>query len=191
VGRIIARYGLEGINDELATAWTGESETRSSTRELATSLNERVLAAAFEEAGRSYNDGEIENTLRLLTGENVSSGTRVQVRNELQRDGIDVEQVKRDLVSHQTVYNHLTDCLGLSIESPSDEKRIERGQDKIGALQGRTASVTEETIARLDETGAIDVGGFNVTVSVTVTCGDCLQEHTVRELLERGACGCE
>jgi hypothetical protein len=191
VGRTITRYGLEGINDELVAAWTSRGEQRSSTRELATFLNEQVLAAAFDEAGLSYKDGEIENTLRLLTDEDVSSGMRVQARNELQRDGLEIERVEQDLVSHQTVYNHLTGCLDRSIEPPSDEERLERGRAKIGALQGRTALVTEETIARLDEAGVIDVGNANVTVSVTVTCEDCLQEHTVRELLDERTCDCQ
>jgi hypothetical protein len=126
-----------------------------------------------------------------LTDDDVSSGTRVQVQNELQRDGLEVEQVEQDLVSHQTVYKHLTGCLDRSLEPPSDEERLDRGQAKIGALQGRTALVTEETIARLKETGAIDVGEFNVTVSVTVTCEDCLQEHTIRELLDERTCDCQ
>ncbi len=48
----------------------------------------------------------------------VSSGTQVQTRNELQRDGVLVDRVESDFVSHQTVYNHLTNCLGAKLEAP-------------------------------------------------------------------------
>jgi len=64
-------------------------------------------------------EGEVENTYRLLTDDDVSSGTWVQTRNTLQRDGIPVKQVEFNFVPHQIVYNHLTKCL----ETKLDELR--------------------------------------------------------------------
>lgn len=190
LGRVAGEYDLSRLDDDLVAYWTGDGDEQRSTRELATLVNQRVLEAALREAGVSYKEGEIENTYRLLTDDDVTSGTRVQTRNELERDGVPVEAVESDFVSHQTVYNHLTKCLEASLETPDDEERLERGAEKLGALQNRTEAVTVDTIAQLRRNDVIDVGEFDVLVSVTVTCEECHQQFTVRELLDERACGC-
>lgn len=190
LGRVAGEYDLSRLDDDLVAYWTGDGDEQRSTRELATLVNQRVLEAALREAGVSYKEGEIENTYRLLTDDDVTSGTRVQTRNELERDGVPVEAVESDFVSHQTVYNHLTKCLEASLEAPNDEERLERGAEKLGALQNRTEAVTVDTIAQLRRNDVIDVGEFDVLVSVTVTCEECHQQFTVRELLDERACGC-
>ncbi|MDQ2052439.1 hypothetical protein RBH26_18395 [Natronolimnohabitans sp. A-GB9] len=190
LGRVGDEYELRALDEELIAYWTGDGDEQLSTRQLATYVNQRVLEAALEDAGILPKDGEIENTYRLLTDDDVSSGTRVQTRNELRRDGVEVDQVESDFVSHQTVYNHLTDCLETSLEKPSDDERVERSVDKLGALQNRTAAVTADTVEQLDRNDIIDIGEFNVAVSVTVTCEDCLQEYPIRTLLDQRSCDC-
>ncbi|QRV16217.1 rod-determining factor RdfA [Haloterrigena salifodinae] len=190
LGRVATQYELAGLNDDLVAYWTGDGDDQRSTRELATYVNHRVLEAALEEADIPPKEGEVENTYRLLTDDDVSSGTRVQTRNELQRDGVPIDRVESDFVSHQTVYKHLTDCLGAKLETPSDEERLESSSEKLGALQNRTAAVTADTVAQLERNEVVAIGDFDVTVSVTVTCEDCLQEYTIRELLENRACDC-
>ncbi|SFS90317.1 rod-determining factor RdfA [Halostagnicola kamekurae] len=190
LGRISNEYGLSGLDDELVALWTGEADEQYSTRKLATYVNELVLEAAFEEAGVTAKEGEVENTYRLLTDDDVTSGTQVQTRNELERDGVPVEQVESDFISHQTVYNHLTKCLEASLETPSDEERLERSREKLGSLQNRTAAVTADTVAHLERNDIVDIGEYNVSVGITVTCEDCFEEFTVRELLENRSCSC-
>lgn len=190
VGRITDQYGLQGLDDELVRYWTATTADRYSTRELAEHVNQRILEAALDEAGLQYKDGEIENTYRLLTSDDVSSGTRVQTRKELERDSVPIEAVESDFISHQTVYNHLTGCLEAELETPSDEERLERSRDKLGALRNRTAAVTEDTVAQLERSDVLDIGEFNVLVNVTVTCEECQTQYTIRDLLEQGGCDC-
>ncbi|PCR88821.1 rod-determining factor RdfA [Natrinema ejinorense] len=191
IGRMADQYELDRLDDDLVAYWTGDADEQYSTRALATVVNQRILEAALKQADISFKEGEIENTYRLLTDDDVSSGVQVETENELERDGVAVDQVKSDFVSHQTVYNHLTDCLDASLDSPSDEERLEQSGEKLGALQNRTAAVTTDTIERLDNNDIIDIGGFNVVVSATVTCEECFQEYTVRELLDNGSCNCD
>jgi hypothetical protein len=190
IGRIADKYNLSTLDDDLIAYWTGDTTEQYSTRELATYVNQRVLESALETAGVSVKEGEIENTYRLLTDDDVSSGTRVQTRTELERDGVPIEQVESDFVSHQTVYNHLTDCLETSLATPSDEERLERSAEKLGALQNRTAAVTEDTVAQLERNGILEIGEHSVTVSITVTCQECFEEYTIRDLLEERSCDC-
>ncbi|ELY38967.1 rod-determining factor RdfA [Natronorubrum tibetense] len=191
LGRVAGEYGLQRLDDQLVEYWTGERDEKMSTRQLATYVNQRVLETALEDANILLKDGEIENTYRLLTDDDVSSGTQVQTRNELERDGVAIDDVESNFVSHQTVYNHLTDCLEATLETPSDDERVERSADKLGALQNRTEAVTSDTVAQLKRNDILDVGEFNVTVSVTVTCEDCLQEYPIRTLLDERSCDCQ
>ncbi|GAB7021378.1 rod-determining factor RdfA [Halostagnicola sp. A-GB9-2] len=190
LGRVSNQYGLAELDDDLVARWTGKAEQQYSTRKLAKYVNELVLEQALEEANVAAKEGEIENTYRLLTDDDVSSGTQVQTRNELERDGVPVEEVESDFISHQTVYNHLTKCLEASLEEPTDEERLERSREKVGSLQNRTEAVTGDTIAHLERNDILDIGEYNVAVSITVTCEDCFEEYTVRELLDQQSCRC-
>ncbi|MDS0223049.1 hypothetical protein NDI54_17015 [Haloarcula sp. S1AR25-5A] len=190
LGRVADSYELTELDEDLIAYWTGETGEQYSTRSLATVVNQRVLKAALQAANVSFKEGEIENTYRLLTDDDVSSGARVETRTELQHGGVPIEQVESDFVSHQTVYNHLTDCLDTALDSPSDEERLTKSQEKLGALQSRTAAVTTDTIEQLDRNGIVDIGEFNVVISATVTCEDCYRQYTVQEFLEEGACDC-
>ncbi len=191
VGKTIHRYELSDLETKLVTYWTSDGDDQRSTRQLASLLNRRVLESALTSAGVLLKEGEVENTYRLLTDDDVSSGERVQVRNELERDGVDIEQVESDFVSHQTVYNHLTTCLEAQLETPTDQERLEKSADKLGALQNRTSAVTRDTIATLERNGIVDIGTFTVDLSLTVTCEECFEEYTIAELLERQMCACD
>jgi len=191
VGRVLGEYSLVALNDELVTRWTGRGEERHSLRELATYINQSILRAAMDEAGVAYKDGEVENTYRLLTDEEVSSGMRTETRRELEHESVPVEQVESDFISHQTVHNHLTDCLDASISTPDDAERVEGARDKIRALQNRTVAVTDDTIDRLDRSDVIDIGEYDILVDVSIICNDCGRQYTAGDLLERGGCECQ
>ena len=191
VGRIVDRYDLRGLNDDLVADWTGERGERRSLRALAHDVNRSILRAAMDRAGMDYRDGEVENLYRLLTDDDVSSGTRTETRRDLEHASVPVERVEDDFVSHQTVHTHLTDCLAASVESPDDEERIENAHDTLRALQNRTAAVTDDTVERLDRTGALSVGEYSVLVEVTVVCEDCGNHYTLGGLLDQGGCDCE
>lgn len=190
VGRVLDEYDLAALNDELVAYWTGQGEERYSLRELATYVNRAVLRAAMDEAGVAYKDGEVENTYRLLTDDDVSSGMRTETRRELELDGVPIETVEQDFVSHQTIYNHLTDCLDASMVTPDDDERLENARNKIRALQNRTVAVTDDTIDRLERSDVIDVGEYDVLVDVSIICSDCGNQYTAGDLLDRGGCDC-
>lgn len=71
-------------------------------------------------------DGEVRNTYRLLTDEDVSSGMRTAKRNELERAGVDVESVERDSVTHQAIYTYLTAVLDVSKQGQDDVDPLEK-----------------------------------------------------------------
>lgn len=186
VGRTAATYELDRLDEELSARWGEDGSV--GVRELATSVNRRVLASAMREAGLSPLDGEPENLLRLLTDEDVPESRRLDARRRLERDGLDVGAVLSDTVSHQTVYNHLRGCLGVS--KGEDDDRLERRASTLYALRNRTEMVTRETLASLRDGGELGIDGFDVLVDVRVVCESCGRSHDLATLLEDGGCEC-
>lgn len=186
VSRVIDTYGLNGLGDELVERWIDEGE---SLRSLADEFNRRVLVGAMRDAGLNPIEGEVENTYRLLTGDDISSGVRTEARRSLERDGIDVESVKRDFVSHQAVHTYLTKHRGVSKDTePEDSaETLEKNQRTIQQLKGRTRAVTTNIIENLRDTGRLDIDEFDVIVDVRVIETDTGETHDVADLFEERA----
>lgn len=192
VRRILESYELSGLGEELAARWVGDGYERESLRPLADRFNRRVLAARMEAAGLSPLDGEVENTYRLLTDDDVSAGMQTQVRRRLERAGIDIESLLSDFVSHQAIHTYLTK--DREVEPPSDQlstgERLERDRETIQRLQSRLEAVTDNTIGRLQTTNQLSVGQFTVLVDVQVFCEECGEQYEITELLDAGRCEC-
>jgi hypothetical protein len=194
VGRVIEEYDLDDTGSELERRWTGEDGESMSLRALADWFNQRVLGAAMERAGVRPLDGEVENTYRLLEDETVSAGMREQTRRQLERDGVDLERLEKDFVSHQAIYTYLTNHRGAvhpSSGEESPEERIERELGKLDALVSRTTAVTEDTLMRLANAEVIAAGDLDVLVDVQVSCSQCGVVASVGGFVERGGCDCE
>ncbi|MFC6823402.1 rod-determining factor RdfA [Halopelagius fulvigenes] len=190
VGRLIGEYGLEGEGERLETYWTTDGEDRRSLRELADYFNRRLLRATMEAAGMNPLDGEVENTYRLLTDDDVSRGMQTQARQTLEREGVDVESLRSDFVSHQAIHTYLTKYREASREEQADVDRVEKGLETIQRLRSRTSAVSENIVENLAGTERIDLGDFEVLVDVRVFCRDCGTQYDVQELLNRGGCEC-
>ena len=192
VRRVIESYGLSGMGEELAARWVGDGYDRESLRSLADRFNRRVLADSMESAGLSPLDGEVENTYRLLTSDEVSAGMRTQARRRLERDGVDSESLRSDFVSHQAIHTYLT--TDREIEPPDDTSsaadRLERDRETINRLESRLEAVADDTISRLDTTDTLSIGDFSVLVDVQVFCADCGHQSEVGDLLAEGGCQC-
>lgn len=188
VGRVIAEYGLSGTAEWLEAAWTGDGRERRSLRDLADEFNRRVLAAAMRDAGMDPLPSEVESAYATLTDDAVSSGDRVELRNRLSWEGVDPDTVERDFVTHQAVHTFLRKYRGVERGTPEvDPAKV---QETVGKLRGRTKAVATNAIERLADSGALDVGSFDVLVDVRVVCDDCGTQYRLDELVDRGGCDC-
>jgi len=192
VRRVVDSYGLSGFGDELAARWVGDGYDRESLRSLADRFNRQLLAASMEAAGLTPLDGEVDNTYRLLTDDEVSAGMRTQVERRLERDGLDIDRLRTDFVSHQAIHTYLTD--DRDIKPPSEREsaadRRARDRETIQRLESRLEVVTENTVGRLASTDQLDIGDFSVLVDLQVVCADCGTTYEVGELFEQGGCTC-
>lgn len=193
VRRVIDEYELSGVAEELAARWVGEGYDRESLRALADRFNKRLLAASMESAGLSPLDGEVDNTYRLLTDDEVSAGMETQARRRLEREDVDPDRLTNDFVSHQAIHTYLTSDLDITPpdDTPSTAERLDHDRETIQRLQSRLEAVTDDTVSRLDTTDSLTIGEFTVLVGVQVFCEDCGQQYDISELLEAGGCQCD
>lgn len=184
-------YSLATLDEELERRWTGRGVESSSLRELQHDINRRLLRESLTAAGVSPIEGEVENLHRLLDSSDVSESRRIEARRRLESEGVDVEQLVTDFVSHQTVYNHLRTCRGVSPSNDSSEEdRRSRAQSTIFGLQNRTELVTEQTLSQLASSGLVTPGEFDVIVDIQAICENCGRSHDIGALLEAGGCEC-
>ena len=190
VGKVIDRYSLDGMGTELESDWVGDSGESHSLRELADSFNKEVLRSALAGTEQQRFSGDLETIYHALTDEGVSRGERTRVQKTLERDGVDVEQVQQDFVTHQAIHTYLTKGRGVEKDVETGDP-IETARETINRLRGRLIAVAETTLSNLANTGALTLGSFDVFVDVTVHCTECGTHTNLFELLSDGGCECD
>lgn len=188
VGRLIEEYGLTGLGEELEAYWEGTDEERFSLRELADHFNRAVLKSAMESEGTTVTDYDVEHIHTVLTDSDVSSEARIQKRRELEREGVDVDGLYEDFVSHQAIHTYLREYRGAKYEKNGDG--VEGAKETLQRLRSRTTAVTERTIDALVNTGELSVGSFDVFVDIRVHCHDCGGDYDVVDILKQRGCDC-
>lgn len=191
VAQLIDRYGLEGLGEELEYLWTTDDENeRRSLRDLAEYFNRQLLEASLAEAGTQHVSGEVETIYRLLADDDTTSADRTRIERRLERDGIDVADLRSDFVSYQAIRTYLKSHRDAEY-SPRDVDQVDSAGETIQQLRTRTAAVTESKLGRLRKGNEISLGDARVTVDVSVFCRDCDNHFDVGTLLDRGGCDCQ
>ena len=189
VGRLIDTYGMRGTGQELEDRWLGRGRESQSLRSLAEWFNQRLLGARLTTAGQDPLDGEVSNLYRLLSEEDVTAGARVDAETTLEAYGIDVEELRREFVSHQAIHTYLTEFRGASKERSSGD-RGETVRRTVGRLRSRLVAVAENNLGHLRDAGELRLGEFTVLLEVQVLCEDCGASYSITDLLDRGGCDC-
>lgn len=189
VSRVVEEFGLTDIEEELVARRTSE-ENPLSLRDLAAFFNRRVLRTAMEEAKMDPLEGEVENTYRLLTEDDVSSGVRTETKKKLERNGIDVDRLTSSFVTYQAIRSYLKEEREIDTDQSSDEDPVDRVAQSVERLRNRTTTVTEEKLGQLRRSGNLSVGEFRVLLDLRVFCEDCGSQYEFGELLENDGCNC-
>ena len=184
VGRSARAFGLADLDGDLRR----RHERGQSLRDLAAFVNRRILGRAIaradvdtvSDAGTIYD---------LLSDDEVGAGRRTEIREKLGRAGVDLDAVESSYVSHQTVRDHLRECLGVDTGVRADVDR-ETARGTVEWARARFLGITERTLERLATAGELDAGDLEVTGTVRVTCTDCGETYRLGVLIDRGRCGC-
>ncbi|WP_256300864.1 rod-determining factor RdfA [Haloarchaeobius salinus] len=186
VGRVTAEYGRSDVDDWLTAEWQDGTSVRS----LTETLNRDLVEAELTAVDVSRFEWSRTPVYEALHTDELAESEVIEIRRELDRAGVDVEQLADRLVSHQTVYRHLTNCLEASgPDEKTTTERSEQARDRIYALQQRTSLVTESTLESLQNAGVTDVGDPEVLVDVRIVCRDCGRSMDLERVLTDG-CDC-
>ncbi|WP_135855367.1 rod-determining factor RdfA [Halorussus salinus] len=186
VGRVAEEYGVTEITARLVDDW----QAGTSVRELADELNESVVRSALTAANVGQVEWSRTPVYEALHTDELSDAQEVQIRRELDRAGVDVDELSSALVSHQTVYRHLKNCLDASKgDTRSPKERRKKAKDTVYALQRRTEVVTESTLETLDSADVTDLGDIDVLVDLRVVCNDCGRSMNFEDAMNEG-CDC-
>ena len=99
-------------------------------------------------------DGEVANTYRLLTADDVSTGVRTQAETTLEHNGIDPDRLQQDFISQLAIHTYLTKHYG--VERPSEPT-----EDRVGKTEGDDPAAQEPSRRRRRETPLITPGYRN------------------------------
>jgi hypothetical protein len=97
VARIIEEYELDKLGEELERRWIAEDGD--SLRDLADVFNRRLLEATLVSSSGS-DAFDPESVYVALTDDDVPAGERRTIKRNLERAGVDVEQLIDGFVSH-------------------------------------------------------------------------------------------
>ena len=189
IDRVVDKYGLDGLGDELERRWLGEPGDRVSTRKLAREFNRRVLAEAVDDSDAFTLGTDVSKLYEQLTDETAGDGTLI--RSRMEQSGIDVDEVTGDFVSHQAVYRYLTEYREAERSEPDDEKRRQGAIETIQRLRGRTTAVAEQNIKGLRDRGIVSIDEFSVLNDIQILCEGCGRNYDMIDLIEQGSCACE
>ena len=190
VARVLSEYSIQDVGDELVVRWTAENN-RMSLRDLADYFNKQLLKSRLDQQRVDTLPGEIKNMYELLTDEDVTSGTRIQVENRLSQHGIDIEGLRSDFVSRQAIHTYLTKNRQETYNEPDTNEIIERRLEDLQRLRSRQRAVTEQTISTLRNRNRLNLGEFQVLSQVQIQCTDCGRQFDLTTLLDRGGCDCD
>ncbi|MFC6888817.1 rod-determining factor RdfA [Halorubrum trueperi] len=189
VARLVDEHDLAGVGDELEARWTATGDDHWSLRDLAAEFNRELVGERLQAAGLRPSDSEIETIVQWLTGAEVGAAERTQLRRRLEREGVDVDALDRDVVTYQAIRSYLRDYRGAEYERASGD-RTETVADAIQKLRGRLSSVAETKLEQLRETSHLSLGEFHVMVDVGVYCTECDSRYGIVQLLDAGGCDC-
>ncbi|WP_135662704.1 rod-determining factor RdfA [Halorhabdus rudnickae] len=185
IARVADDYNISEIDAKLIK----RREQGDSLRDLATYLNKQILSESLNTGTREV-VGDADSIYKVLRGNDVSRSRQVELRSKLDRNGIDIEAVERDFVSHQTVRNHLHDCKAIDTGRKSTVD-VDDAQKTIEWAQARSEGVIEQTLKRLRNAGNVADTPTEVTLSVRVGCSACGRTHRIEDYLEQGGCNCQ
>jgi hypothetical protein len=187
--RVAEKYqlNLEEIGKDMAQKWTApDDEQRHTLNELRDQFNRQILREAMEANGMEPVPGEVEYGYKYLFDDDTPHSDEMDVRNRLEDNGVDVDQVIEDFInSPQTIHNYLrqVEDVELREESGDDRSKNEKSRDHLKSLDRRYEKIVASMIDTLIEEGEYPDHDYNITVECFVEDMETGKEEHISEIL--------
>jgi hypothetical protein len=178
VERIVDKYGLETVGDELVALY--DSDDPVGVRDLALHFNTEVVDAALQEMGITLDRDAVTAIVEQLTADEAAV-TEIDVAGET----VDLSEVSQDLITYEYLPAYMR-SLWATTETPEQNPA-----DVIDAIQtdhGRIAQADKRRLATLSAHGELAGVTPRVTVEATATCRTCHTETDLVTYLRNGGC---
>ena len=191
VGRLIAKYGLDGMAADMEERWTRDDEHSKSIREIEEDFNKAVLRQVLEDSGAQPFESELDAIYRVINDEQATTTEDIEVQERLSERNVDADSLADDFVSHQTIYNFLTKQRKAEYQSTQDpQERLRRSNESVQKIKNRLTAVAQTNVRSLENSGLLTLGEFDVMGEVYVYCQDCNSRYSFSELIDREGCEC-
>lgn len=184
LGRNVRKYRLGDFDERLHR----QRENGASLRDLEDVVNHAILRSAIEAADTEV-IGDVETIYGKLVDDDVSTGERIEIREQLDRAGVDVEEIIDDFVSYQSVRTHLRECLDIDTDR-RESLSVDDARGTIEWARSKSEGIVRRTIERLGRNDSFQMGDVEVSHDVRVSCPECNRSFSIDEFLDRGGCDC-
>lgn len=179
--RVMDKYGLDDLGDELADRWTKPQSTRQSCRELAEFFNIRVLDVALREEGIMWDRSLVEECAQIIKDKNKSL-----TGFDLDSRGVDTDEVGEDMVSYQSIHNYLTDHRGIKYDREINS--IRSRVDNLQQMQARMDTVATRIVTQSISHNQIHGIEPHVEITAKCICKVCGSRTDISQYLRKGGC---
>jgi hypothetical protein len=199
--RVIDKYGLKNLGDELVERWTNP-EDADSLHELEQLVNQRIVQSVVTEQlhGLVPEAHPPERIARLLRADessaerfsDVSQVEIVEIRNWLEKNDIDIDGVAADFVSYNTIYHYLTNIRGFDAsenkrQAKTPEKRQKKVITRLSNLQQRVEAVTKQGLESLVNADVIP-DTYDIRLQFRIECTACDRRQDLLEYIRNRGC---
>lgn len=185
VGRVAEAYSLEGLDAELRRR---REQNDATLHELAGYLNERLTAVALRaaEIDLDAEPGTVYAAVR--DSDEIDIGRRDEIQ-ETVAGHLDIDRLRTDYTSHETIRKHLKDHLDISTSRGAIEN-AEELEEALRTYEQQYETAVVGALERASKQGFISGGDFRV-FSTRVECQRCSTTYRLEELLASGGCDCQ
>lgn len=190
VGRVADKHDLAtavlemDINEALLDRWLGRGEyPETAVRPLVDWFNLKILKKVYQENGRKAIEHQIENDYEALTGDD--DNRKWSVEDDLERDGIDPDELTNDFISRSSMYRHLTQCL--DAEKGRREAETDWEETKIEYATDKAIDQVGDALRSWDNKGELPGGqDADISVEFIIECPHCSTSVPISLARQRG-----
>jgi len=191
VDTLVERHGLtipdesyETIDEYLVARWTGtDGRSADGYKSLTEWFNKRLLKRLYDEHGRDIVTVHLDKEYDVITGD--EGFERDELAADLATDGLDIDEIRDELVSWSTMRHHLKGCLDAEKQTQSASTDWEA--NTVQKARNRTAEKAASVLSSLSSKGRLaDADRADVDVQVKLSCPDCAVRVPFEDAVERG-----
>lgn len=180
VCRVLAEREMGEYESQMVSHWKGEIGQRKGYRQLAEWFNVTMLRREMDKAGLSTLGNEAESKYERLNDEQTVAE---EVRMDLRRAGLPIDDLESDFVSYGVIRKHLTECLGEEYEHKSSDWEREAIDRARSHAQQKISEAVQAALSKGKLTAA---GEVTVNVSVELECEETQVRIPVDRAMRRG-----